>query len=197
MSALRRAGTVLRSVYRLLVESQPLADLRGQAGHEMILRPRSRFANRNANPDLEAPADTNGDDVYELTDAASGGSPRTQALSVTVTDVAEQPPVITSNGGGDTAALSVPENPGAGPEGVRPNRPSVVAPPTCAVTETATTWARVHPQRPRARARNRRDRRGERSGLWMGLHCGTGSRSYCDRRGYALPAVVRTGPALA
>jgi len=50
MSALRRAGTVLRSVYRLLFESQPLADLRGQAGHEMILRPRSRFANRNAKP---------------------------------------------------------------------------------------------------------------------------------------------------
>ena len=48
MSALRRVGTVLRSVYRLLFEPQPLADLRNQAGHEMILRPRSRFANRNA-----------------------------------------------------------------------------------------------------------------------------------------------------
>jgi len=48
MSALRRAGTVLRSVYRFLFEPQPLADLRGQAAHEMILRPRSRFANRNA-----------------------------------------------------------------------------------------------------------------------------------------------------
>jgi len=47
---------------------------------------------------------------------------------VTVTDVAEQPPVITSNGGGATAALSVPENQGAGREGVRPNWPSVAAP---------------------------------------------------------------------
>ena len=58
----------------------------------MILRPRSRFANRNAN--LEAPADTNGDNVYELTAAASDGS-----LS-------------------DTQALSAPENQGAGREGV-------------------------------------------------------------------------------
>ena len=50
VSALRRAGIVLRSVHRLLVEPQPLADLRDQAAHEMILRPRSRFANRNARP---------------------------------------------------------------------------------------------------------------------------------------------------
>jgi hypothetical protein len=50
MSALRRAGTVLRSIYRLLVEPQPLADLRDQAAHEMILRPLHHFANRNANP---------------------------------------------------------------------------------------------------------------------------------------------------
>ena len=50
MSALRRAGTVLRSVYRFLFEPQPLADLRGQAAHEMILRPLHYFANRNAKP---------------------------------------------------------------------------------------------------------------------------------------------------
>jgi hypothetical protein len=84
MSALRRARTVLRSVYRFLFEPQPLADLRGQAGHEMILRPRSRFANRNGKP-VEAPPDTNGDDVYELTVAASdGGLSDPQARSVTV-----------------------------------------------------------------------------------------------------------------
>src|SRR5207249_8559945 len=40
MSALRRAGTALRSVYRLLCEPQPLAVLRGHATHEMLLHPR-------------------------------------------------------------------------------------------------------------------------------------------------------------
>ena len=34
---------MLRSVYRLLSEPQPLADLRGQAGHERILRPAQSF----------------------------------------------------------------------------------------------------------------------------------------------------------
>ena len=80
MSALRRARTVLRSVYRLLFESQPLADLRGQAGHEKILRRRSRFANRIAKPDREA--DPDGD---ELTVAAfDGGFSDTQTRLVTV-----------------------------------------------------------------------------------------------------------------
>lgn len=74
-----------------------------------------RGAIETPNPDLEAPADRNGDNVYELTDAASDGSlSDTQALSVTVTDVTEQPPVITSNGGGATAALSVPRTRGLG-----------------------------------------------------------------------------------
>ena len=116
MSALRRAGTVLRSVYRLLFEPQPLADLRGQAAHEMILRPRSRFAKRNTNPDLEAPADTNGHNVYELTDADSDGS-----LS-------------------DTQELSVPENQ-AGVRVYGLTGSQWPRPPTCAVTGTATTGA--------------------------------------------------------
>ncbi len=47
---------------------------------------------------------------------------------MTVADVAEQPPVITSYGRGATAALSAPEKQGAGREGVRPNWPSVAAP---------------------------------------------------------------------
>jgi hypothetical protein len=85
MSALRRARTVLGSVYRFLFEPQPLADLRDQAGHEMILRPLSRFANRTAKPDLEAPVDTTGDDAYELTVAASdGGLSDTPARSATM-----------------------------------------------------------------------------------------------------------------
>ena len=47
---------------------------------------------------------------------------------MTVTDVAEQPPVITSYGGSATAALSVPENQGTGRECVRPTWPSVATP---------------------------------------------------------------------
>ncbi|HET9460867.1 MAG TPA: cadherin domain-containing protein, partial [Gaiellaceae bacterium] len=64
-------------------------------------------------PDFEAPADTNTDNFYEVTVAASDGSfSDTQALTVQVTDVVEgnNPPVITSDGGGATAAKSVEEN---------------------------------------------------------------------------------------
>ena len=101
---------------------------------------------------------------------------------MTVTDVAEQPPVITSNGGGATAALSVPENQGAGREGVRPNWLQWPRPPTCAVTGTATTWARVHPQRPRVRARSPRStRRAVRS--LGGTPFRDGFTVACDSRG--------------
>lgn len=122
MSALRRAGILLRSVYRLLVEPQPLADLCDQAAHEMILRPRSRFANRHTpNPDLETPADTNGDNVHELKDAASDGSlSDTQALSVTVTDMAEQPRDHLQRRRYYGGAVGARE-PGGRREGVRPN----------------------------------------------------------------------------
>jgi hypothetical protein len=61
-------------------------------------------------PDHEAPSDANGDNVYEVIVEASDGSlVDTQAISVTVGDVNEAP-VITSNGGGASAALTVGEN---------------------------------------------------------------------------------------
>ncbi|MCG8485908.1 MAG: cadherin repeat domain-containing protein, partial [Chromatiales bacterium] len=76
-----------------------------------------------AAPDFEAPTDVNGDNDYEVTVSAtdtSGGS-QSQSLVVTVTDVAvgagpvgdtepNNEPQITSDGGGDTAAVSVAEN---------------------------------------------------------------------------------------
>src|SRR5439155_1083519 len=66
-----------------------------------------RFA---AAPDHEAPADANHDNVYDLIVHANDGvHDTTQAVAITVTDVNEAP-VITSNGGGDTAAVSVAEN---------------------------------------------------------------------------------------
>jgi uncharacterized protein YjiK len=62
-------------------------------------------------PDFEAPADANGDNVYEVTVRASDGSLfDQQAIAATVHNVNEFAPVITSNGGGDTASLSVAEN---------------------------------------------------------------------------------------
>ena len=68
-----------------------------------------------AAPDFEAPADAGGDNVYDVTVAVSDGAlSDSQAIAVTVSDVneapANQPPAITSNGGGATAALDVAEN---------------------------------------------------------------------------------------
>ncbi len=66
-------------------------------------------------PDFETPADAGADNVYDLIVQVSDGTlTDTQAIAVTVTDVAETPanvaPVITSNGGGATATVAVAEN---------------------------------------------------------------------------------------
>ncbi len=62
-------------------------------------------------PDFEAPGDADADNVYGLVVTASDGSlSDTQAVAVTVTAVNESAPVITSHGGGATAALSLAEN---------------------------------------------------------------------------------------
>jgi hypothetical protein len=64
-----------------------------------------------AAPDFETPADVGSNNVYDVTILASDGVfSDSQAISVTVTNVAEGGPVITSNGGGDTAAVSMAEN---------------------------------------------------------------------------------------
>jgi hypothetical protein len=61
-------------------------------------------------PNFEAPADTGGDNAYELLVSASDGSLiDTQSLLITVGDVNEGPS-ITSNGAGDTAAVAIQEN---------------------------------------------------------------------------------------
>lgn len=63
-----------------------------------------------AAPDFEAPGDAGADNVYDVIVSASDGvTADTQALAVTVTNVNE-PLAITSDGGGDVAALSVSEN---------------------------------------------------------------------------------------
>ena len=61
-------------------------------------------------PQAGSPTDSNGDNVYEVIVRASDGElTDTQTLLVSVT-VANQAPVITSDGGGEASALSVAEN---------------------------------------------------------------------------------------
>lgn len=61
-------------------------------------------------PDFEAAADAGADNIYNVTVRASDGVlSDTRALTVTVTDQNE-PVVITSNGGGSSAALSIAES---------------------------------------------------------------------------------------
>ncbi len=61
-------------------------------------------------PNFEAPTDAGANNIYDVVVQASDGSLLdTQAIAVTVTNVNEAP-VITSNGAGATAAISVAEN---------------------------------------------------------------------------------------
>ncbi len=63
-----------------------------------------------AAPDFEAPGDAGANNVYDVIVRVSDGTlADTQAIAVTVTNVAEAP-VITSGGGGTSAAVSVAEN---------------------------------------------------------------------------------------
>jgi Ca2+-binding RTX toxin-like protein len=64
-----------------------------------------------AAPDFEMPTDADFNGIYDVTVRASDGTLfDDQAISVTVTNVADNPPVIISNGGGATAAISISEN---------------------------------------------------------------------------------------
>jgi hypothetical protein len=63
-----------------------------------------------AAPDFENPTDAGANNVYDVVIRASDGTlASTQALAITITNVNEAP-LITSNGGGATAALTVAEN---------------------------------------------------------------------------------------
>ena len=62
-------------------------------------------------PDFELPTDADFNGIYDVTVRASDGTLfDDQAISVTVTDLAENPPTIRSNGGGATAAINIAEN---------------------------------------------------------------------------------------
>jgi Ca2+-binding RTX toxin-like protein len=62
-------------------------------------------------PDYEAPGDSNGDRIYNVIVSASDGSNSVaQTLAISVTNANDNAPIITSNGGGATAAISIAEN---------------------------------------------------------------------------------------
>jgi hypothetical protein len=63
-------------------------------------------------PDFEVPSDVGGNNVYDVVVSVSDGNGGTdsQAIAVSVQNVNEFSPVITSDGGGPTAALSRPDN---------------------------------------------------------------------------------------
>ena len=64
-------------------------------------------------PDFEAPADAGGNNIYDVTVQVSDGLlTDTQAIAVTVTNQNE-PPIITSNGGGTSASVSLGQKPTA------------------------------------------------------------------------------------
>jgi trimeric autotransporter adhesin len=65
-----------------------------------------------AAPDHEAPTDTGADNVYDVIVQASDGAGQTdtQAIAVTVMPVNDNAPLITSDGGGPSASVSVAEN---------------------------------------------------------------------------------------
>jgi len=65
-----------------------------------------------ASPDFDNPQDAGHDNTYDIGVIATDGVPAhntTKAVAITVTDLNENP-VITSNGGGDTASVNVNEN---------------------------------------------------------------------------------------
>ena len=64
-----------------------------------------------AAPDAEAPTDAGGNNVYDVqVQVSDGTNTDVQDIAVTVTNVNDNTPVITSNGGAATAAVNVAEN---------------------------------------------------------------------------------------
>lgn len=80
-------------------------------------------------PDFEDPLDAGNDGSYEVVVSATDGTNAvSQTLTVTVTNVNDNAPVITSNGGGATANISIAENTStvttlvaSDPDGTTPN----------------------------------------------------------------------------
>ena len=64
-----------------------------------------------AAPDAETPTDDGGNNIYDVqVQVSDGANTDTQDIAVTLTDVNDNTPAITSNGAGATAAVNVAEN---------------------------------------------------------------------------------------
>jgi Ca2+-binding RTX toxin-like protein/type III secretion system FlhB-like substrate exporter len=62
-------------------------------------------------PDYETPTDADGNNIYDVTVQVSDGTlTDTQVISATVTNIIDEAPVITSDGGGATASVNTAEN---------------------------------------------------------------------------------------
>ena len=62
-------------------------------------------------PDHEAPTDAGGNNIYDVVVQVSDGTNTdSQAIAVTVGNLNDNAPVISSNGGGASAAVSIAEN---------------------------------------------------------------------------------------
>jgi Ca2+-binding RTX toxin-like protein len=63
-------------------------------------------------PDFDVPGDAGANNVYDITVQVSDGlgGTDTQAIAITITDLNDVTPTITSNGGGPAAAITVAEN---------------------------------------------------------------------------------------
>jgi uncharacterized membrane protein len=91
-------------------ESLTYSILTGADGAKFTINPNSGILSFLNPPNFENPTDTGGNNVYDVIVQVSDGSlTDMQTISVSVTNVNE-PPAITSNGGGDAVALSVAEN---------------------------------------------------------------------------------------
>src|SRR5262249_4290070 len=64
-----------------------------------------------AAPGFENPQDSGADNIYDVKRKVSDGTNiDTQAIAVTVTNINDSAPVITSDGGGATASIAISEN---------------------------------------------------------------------------------------
>ena len=81
----------------------------GADASKFTINPSTGVLTFNSAPDYENPTDAGANNVYdvEVTLTDSQGTTDVQTLAITITNINDNPPVITSNGGGSTATINV------------------------------------------------------------------------------------------
>ena len=83
----------------------------GDDAARFVIDPNTGQLSFAVNPDYEVPLDANGDNIYNVSVSVSDGvASASQAFGITVRNVNDAAPIIVSNGGGATAAVTVLEN---------------------------------------------------------------------------------------